>query len=235
MNKHYLVLFLGFIIHWGFAQQWVDSIDAARQAYHKKNYANAERIYKSQYEKAKSKGGIDEELAQTKYRQRDYKGAIHFYQKKLKSVKNKTEKARVKHNLGNSYFEKGDYAKAIKAYKESLRLNPANNKTRYNLSEAIRQQQNQEQKQRQEQKNKPNKQNSPPKNPSDSKQKKDPKNGGDNNKNSNKNGQSGQGKLPKKEVERTLDDLARKEGETRRKMGSGKRKPKSNNSSNKDW
>ena len=172
MNKHYLVLFLGFIIHWGFAQQWVDSIDAARQAYHKKNYPDAERIYKSQYEKAKSKGGIDEELAQTKYRQRDYKGAIHFYQKKIKSVKNKTEKARVKHNLGNSYFEKGDYAKAIKAYKESLRLNPANDKTRYNLSEAIRQQQNQEQKQRQEQKNKPNKQNSPPKNPSDSKQKK---------------------------------------------------------------
>lgn len=235
MNKHYLVLFLGLIIHWGFAQQWVDSIEAARQAYHKKNYADAERIYKTQYEKAKTKGGIDEELAQTKYRQRDYKGAIHFYQKKLKSVKNKTEKARVKHNLGNSYFEKGDYAKAIKAYKESLRLNPANDKTRYNLSEAIRQQQKQEQKQRQEQKHKPNKQNSPPKNPSDSKQKKDPKNGGDNNKNSNKNLQSGQGKLPKKEVERKLDDLARKEGETRRKMGSRKRKPKSNNSSNKDW
>ena len=59
MNKHYLVLFLGFIIHCGFAQQWVDSIDAARQAYHKKNYADAERIYKSQYQKAKSKGGID--------------------------------------------------------------------------------------------------------------------------------------------------------------------------------
>ncbi len=129
MNKHYLVLFLGIIIHWGFAQQWVDSIDAARRAYHKKNYADAERIYKSQYEKAKSKGGIDEELAQTKYRQRDYKGAIHFYQKKLKSVKNKTEKARIKHNLGNSYFEKGDYAKAIKAYKEALRLNPSNDKT----------------------------------------------------------------------------------------------------------
>jgi len=146
MNKHYLVLCIGFIIHWEFAQQWVDSIDAARHAYHKKNYADAERIYKSQYEKAKSKGGIDEELAQTKYRQRDYKGAIHFYQKKLKSVKNKTEKARIKHNLGNSYFEKGDYAKAIKAYKEALRLNPSNDKTRYNLSEAIRQQQNQEKK-----------------------------------------------------------------------------------------
>ena len=230
MNKHYLVLFLGFIIHCGFAQQWVDSIDAARQAYHKKNYADAERIYKSQYEKAKSKGGIDEELAQTKYRQRDYKGAIHFYQKKLKSVKNKTEKARVKHNLGNSYFEKGDYAKAIKAYKESLRLNPANDKTRYNLSEAIRQQQNQEEKNKP---NNPNKQNGPKKNPSDSKQKNDPKSGNNNNKNSNKNGQSSQGKLPKKEVERKLDELARKEGETRRKMGSGK--SKSNNSSNKDW
>jgi len=230
MNKHYLVLFLGFIIHCGFAQQWVDSIDAARQAYHKKNYADAERIYKSQYEKAKSKGGIDEELAQTKYRQRDYKGAIHFYQKKLKSVKNKTEKARVKHNLGNSYFEKGDYAKAINAYKEALRLNPSNDKTRYNLSEAIRQQQNQEEKNKP---NNPNKQNGPKKNPSDSKQKNDPKSGNNNNKNSNKNGQSSQGKLPKKEVERKLDELARKEGETRRKMGSGK--SKSNNSSNKDW
>lgn len=233
MNKHYLVLFLGLIIRWGFTQQWVDSIYVARQAYSKKNYAEAERIYKSHYEKAKLKGGVDEELAQTKYRQRDYDGAIHYYQKKLKSVKGNTQKARVKHNLGNSYFEKGDYAKAIKAYKESLRLNPNNDKTRYNLSEAIRQ--NQEQKQRQEQKNKPNKKNNPPKNPSDSKQKKDSKNEGDNNKNSNNNGNSGQGKLPKKEVERKLDELARKEGETRRKMGGSKRKAKSSNSTNKDW
>ena len=39
MGKRFLLLFIGTIGHMVFAQQWVDSIQAAREAYHKKEYS----------------------------------------------------------------------------------------------------------------------------------------------------------------------------------------------------
>ncbi len=95
MGKRFLLLLFSIYGHIIFAQQWVDSIDAARDAYQKKDYSSAERIYRAHYKKAKSKGGIDEELAQTKYRQRRFNSAIEYYQKKLKNVNKRSEKARI--------------------------------------------------------------------------------------------------------------------------------------------
>jgi tetratricopeptide (TPR) repeat protein len=41
------------------------------------------------------------------------------------------------YNLGNLYFQTGDYETAIEAYRESLRLNPSNEDARYNLEFAL--------------------------------------------------------------------------------------------------
>ena len=49
------------------------------------------------------------------------------------------------HNLGNSFFVLEQYDKAIEAYKQSLRLNPSDNETRYNLVKAMQQQKQQQQ------------------------------------------------------------------------------------------
>jgi tetratricopeptide (TPR) repeat protein len=58
-----------------------------------------------------------------------------------------TQKADVYHNLGNTYVRTEDYENAINAYKESLKLNPNDNDTRYNLAYALQKKRQQEQQQ----------------------------------------------------------------------------------------
>ena len=62
--------------------------------------------------------------------------------------------AEVYHNLGNIQMQGKDYAKSVEAYKQSLRLNPKDDETRYNLALAqklLKNQQQQQQNQQQEQ------------------------------------------------------------------------------------
>ena len=236
MNKLYFVLLIGFFNHIGLAQRWVDSIDVAKKAYRNKDYRTADRIYNAQYKKAKTKGGIDEELAQSQYRQRNFDRALYYYKKKLGGAKSNTERARIQRNIGNSLFEKGNYKGAIDAYKKSIRLNPNDDETRYNLSQALRQ--NQSQKNQQQKNNK--KQNNPNKSKNNN-QKQQKNQNQQNQKNKQSNNKSNQdkpssgSKLPKKEVDRKLDQLAKKEGETRRKLNKNKPGKSTDNSNDKDW
>ena len=65
------------------------------------------------------------------------------------------------HNMGNALYAQQQYDKSVAAYQQSLRHNPKDNDTRYNLVKAMQQlqqqqqqqQQNQDQQQNQEQKN----------------------------------------------------------------------------------
>ena len=62
--------------------------------------------------------------------------------------------SQVFHNLGNISMQGEDYAKSIEAYKQSLRLNPADDETRYNLALAqklLENQENQEEEQEEQQ------------------------------------------------------------------------------------
>lgn len=76
--------------------------------------------------------------------------------------KDKGRKAHIFHNMGVIFHSQKEYAKAIEAYKESLRNNPKDDETRYNLALAQKmlkeQQQNQnQQEQSQQQDSKQNK------------------------------------------------------------------------------
>lgn len=73
--------------------------------------------------------------------------------------KDKNRKAQIFHNIGVIFHSQKEYAKAIEAYKESLRNNPKDDETRYNLALAQKmlhdqqKQQNQQQQQNQEKQN----------------------------------------------------------------------------------
>ncbi|KAA6322058.1 hypothetical protein EZS27_028365, partial [termite gut metagenome] len=60
--------------------------------------------------------------------------AIKQYDNAAKIEKNKTKLAKIHHNKGTLFQAMQDYAKAIEAYKMSLRNNPHDDETRYNLA-----------------------------------------------------------------------------------------------------
>jgi Ca-activated chloride channel homolog len=85
------------------------------------------------------------------------------------SVSDKDTLHRAWHNIGNCYLQKKDYRNAVEAYKKSLRFDPKDEETRYNLAYALKnlppekkgggggaQQKQQQQQQKQEQKKQQN-------------------------------------------------------------------------------
>lgn len=54
------------------------------------------------------------------------------------TVSDKDTLHRAWHNIGNCYLQKKDYEQAITAYKKSLKFNPKDEETRYNLAYALK-------------------------------------------------------------------------------------------------
>ncbi|MBE9519273.1 MAG: tetratricopeptide repeat protein [Bacteroidetes bacterium] len=86
------------------------------------------------------------------YGQEKYEETVKQYQSLLDHTDDAGKTARIWHNIGNSLLEAQQYAPSIEAYKNSLRLNPSDEDTRYNLAYAKQklneqQQQNQDQEQ----------------------------------------------------------------------------------------
>lgn len=72
--------------------------------------------------------------------------------------KDKGRKAQIFHNMGVIFHTMKEYEKAIEAYKESLRNNPNDDETRYNLALAQKMLKDQQQNQNQDQQNQQNQQ-----------------------------------------------------------------------------
>lgn len=69
-------------------------------------------------------------------------------QKMMETAEGQERLAGVFHNVGNIFMQEKDYAKSIEAYKQSLRINPKDDETRYNLALAqklLQDQQNEDQ------------------------------------------------------------------------------------------
>ncbi len=84
--------------------------------------------------------------------------AMEQYATASQIEKEKPDLAQIYHNMGVIYQSQKDYARAVEAYKQSLRNNPHDNETRYNLALAQKmlkdQQQNQQNQQDQQQQEK---------------------------------------------------------------------------------
>lgn len=228
-----------------FGQDWRDSLTVARDAYKKAEYSKALKYYESAQKKAPENVDLSDEMAQSAYKAREFEKAEKIYQQSGNSKKSTIQKADNYHNLGNSRMKSKNYQGAIDAYKESLRLNPNDDNTRYNLSEAIRQLKNEQKKQENKQnqnKQDQNKQNqdkqnqdkqneqnkSPQSPPKQNNQQGQPKEGeGDPQENS-------KGQLPNKTVDRMLDKLMKDEAETKRKIN-GTNGKNQTAKSGKDW
>ena len=80
--------------------------------------------------------------------------AMQQYATAAKMETGKERLAQINHNLGTLLYMAQQYPQSVEAYKESLRNNPYDNETRYNLAKAmhmLKQQENQQQQNQQEQ------------------------------------------------------------------------------------
>lgn len=73
-------------------------------------------------------------LGNTLVRQNKVQEAMEQYSAAAKIEKDKSKLAYIFHNIGDIFQTQKDYAKAVEAYKESLRNNPKDDETRYNLA-----------------------------------------------------------------------------------------------------
>jgi tetratricopeptide (TPR) repeat protein len=85
------------------------------------------------------------------YKQEKYEETVKQYESLLKQTDDVEKSAQIWHNIGNSLLEDRQYGPSIEAYKNSLRKNPYDDDTRYNLAYARQKLKEQQQQQQQNQ------------------------------------------------------------------------------------
>ena len=199
-----------------YSQSWRKTLETARNQYAIKNYPAAYKTYQQVAKQLPTNIQLDAEIGQAAYKAGDYTKAAQYFSKQKNAAR--TKKARLNHNLGNAYLQQKNYQKAIEAYKKSLRTNPSDEKTRYNLALAMQKQKNQKKHTPKNNENKQNPKQNPPKN-NKPKEKKQP--------------EEADKQLKQNATDRMLDDLMKRELETKQKQ---KGKPNKNTNENgKDW
>ncbi|MGI6794649.1 tetratricopeptide repeat protein [Bacteroides sp. KG68] len=116
-------------------------------------YVNAEVNYRKALEVNPKSTVSMFNLGNTLAHQNKLQEAMEQYVGTTKIEKDKSKLSQIYHNMGVIFHSQKDYAKAVEAYKESLRNNPKDDETRYNLALAqkmLNDQQNQNQDQNQD-------------------------------------------------------------------------------------
>lgn len=140
------------------AQKEAPDIRHGNRHYNKDNFEQAEVDYRRGMEKNNNSYEAHYNTGNALFRQNKYPEAAEEFVKAAQLIdpkKDKQKAAKTYHNLGNSLFAQQQYDKAITAYQQSLRANPKDDDTRYNMVKAMQllQQQQQQQQNQQNQQN----------------------------------------------------------------------------------
>lgn len=141
-----------------YAQNDRDYIRKGNKLFHAKEFAKAEVQYRKSLSKNANNTIALYNLGNALLAQGKPKDAMKMYEKMVQVEKNKVRLAKAYHNMGVIFQSQKNFAEAINCYKNSLRRNPHDNETRYNLVLCQRQQKNEpQQNKQQEKKNNKNK------------------------------------------------------------------------------
>ena len=116
------------------AQTDRQSIRQGNSFYHKKQWAQAEVEYRKALAKNAENPQALYNLGCALMMQQKDSAAIQQYQKALQVETNKLRRSKASHNIGVICQNHKMYGDAIKAYQQSLRDNPSDDETRYNLA-----------------------------------------------------------------------------------------------------
>ena len=130
-----------------------DYIRKGNRAYKDSTYVNAEVNYRKAIDVNPKSAISMYNLGNTLMQQNKLQEAMEQFVAATKMENDKGNLAQIYHNMGVIFHSGKDYAKAVEAYKESLRNNPKDNETRYNLALAQKMLKDQEQNQQNQDQN----------------------------------------------------------------------------------
>lgn len=136
------------------AQQESPDIRRGNRQYEKQDFTAAEVDYRRGLEKNANSFEGHYNLGNALFKQEKYPEALAEYQKATQLLDNQDDKQRIAdsyHNLGNAFYTQQQYDKAVAAFQESLRHNPKDNDTRYNLVKSMQMLEKQQQQQQNQQ------------------------------------------------------------------------------------
>ena len=196
------------------AQNERKDIRKGNKAFRQQNYVQAEVDYR----KATAKNGRNPQAIYNlgcafMAQQKDSSAVVQF-ENASKIETNPKRRAMAFHNIGVICQKKQLFSEAIEAYKESLRNNPSDNETRYNLELCKRQLKNQNN--NNNDKNQQNKNNKDKDNKNKEQQKKDQKD--DKDKQQNNQQQQPKEQMSKDNAEQLLNAAMQKEKETQDRL-----------------
>lgn len=155
-----------------YAQDYRSNTRKGNKVYDKKQYSDAEILYRKALASDSTFYKAQYNLGDALYKDKRYDEAVNYYNKVLENpTADASAKAKAYYNMGNSYLQSGldnrtdpaameKFKNAISSYQNSLKINPKDNDTKYNLSYAkkmLQQMQQQNQQQQQDKNNKDNK------------------------------------------------------------------------------
>lgn len=229
-----------------FAQSAKFDLSSGNEAYEKKEYETALKKYSDALALDPNYAPAEFNTANTYYRQEKMDEAIREFRRIAKTSEIEETQAKAYHNLGNAYLQNSKLKEAIEAYKNSLRINPDDHETRYNLAFAQRmlKQNPQQQEQEKDQKQDEEKQDKEDEEKQDESKedKKDGEEPSDNNEEGDKDkdeqeqpdGEPKEDEMSKEDAERLLQMLEDEEKETQEDLMKKKVKVKKVNIE-KDW
>lgn len=138
------------------AQKEARNVKEGNKQYVAQKFTEAQKFYEQGVADNSDSYSANFNLGNSLFRQKKYKEALEQYQKAATLTKEKKEIASAFHNVGNALMEEKNYEKSVEAYKNSLKANPKDDDTRYNLAVAqyLMKKQQEQQKQQQQQKQK---------------------------------------------------------------------------------
>jgi len=113
----------------------------------KDQFVSAEGKYRKAISKSRENAVAPYNLGNALYENESYSEAFGSFKQAGETATDKAAKHQAYHNMGNVFMKNKEYEKAVDAYKESLRNDPTDEETRYNLAlakEMLKKQQNEQ-------------------------------------------------------------------------------------------
>ena len=216
-----------------------DLITKGNSLYDKGNFGEAEINYRDGQTQGANPSISGFNLGDALYKQERYEEAASAFQALPNLTDDKEQKAAAYHNLGNSFLKAQKFQESVDAFKQSLRNNPKDLETKYNLAYAkrmLQQQQQQNQDQNQENKDEQEKQDQQQQQDQKQNENKDEEQKQDQQQQDQQEQQQPQeNKMSKEDAERTLDALDQDEKQIRDRLEKQKVKKGVKGNIEKDW